>query len=439
MNKFLLSVFLLLGATGSSLAQDMTEPNDSLMDGSSSLQSSYDDFNKWSIDINAGVNKPSRPFAPGYYTSTPDFFHADAGVRYMINDKAGLKLDFGFDNFSEDEDSNPFKSRLYRISLQGVANAGNIFGFREWTNTLGLLVHGGMGYSVLSLQEPVDLDDNDQMLNFIAGITPQIKLADRVALNADLSIVGHVRQDRTFDGTQRQIAADFDGFYVNATLGLSIYLGGNDVHADWYSREKNMASDLDSITSRLGKLERDLQDDDRDGVPNYLDREPNTVSGVTVDTKGVAVDKNQNGIPDELESALESRFTQMEATSTSSGNDIVEKLISDGYVNVYFQFNSTQPEVYSYEAINYLIKYMKENDGAEAELIGFADEIGNPTYNQNLSQRRAEKVLEILVASGVEAERLTVTGSGEDTSVDSNSSAARQLVRRVTFKLTNKE
>lgn len=435
MKKILLGAFAIFAMTGISNAQDTMDQENMTASDNQNTVSSYDDYNRWSIDINAGVNKASRPFAPGYYTSTPDFFHADAGVRYMINDRAGLKVDFGFDNFSEDKESLAFKSRIYRISLQGVANAGNIFGFREWTNSIGLLVHGGMGYSRLSVQEPIELANKDQMLNFIAGITPQIKLADRVALNADLSVIGNIGQDWTFDGTERQIAADFDGFYVNATIGLSIYLGKNAVHADWYSREKNMASDLDSINNRLAKLENDLQDTDRDGVPNYLDREPDTISGVTVDTKGVAVDKNQNGIPDELESSIEARFNKMEATSTSSGNDIIEKLIDDGYVNVYFQFNSTQPEVYSYEAINYLTKYMKENTDAKAELIGYADEIGNPNYNQALSQKRAEKVYEILVASGVEADRLTVTGSGEDTSVDKSSAAARQLVRRVTFKL----
>ncbi|MGB3773918.1 MAG: OmpA family protein [Leeuwenhoekiella sp.] len=434
MRKILLSAFAILAFSGISTAQEMPEENTLMSEDRDTTSSSYDNYNRWSIDINAGVNKPSRPFAPGYFTSTPDFFHADAGVRYMINDRAGLKLDFGFDNFSDDENSLPFKSRMYRVSLQGVANAGNILGFREWTNTIGLLFHGGMGYSRLSVQEPIERDD-DQMLNFIAGITPQIKLAERVALNADLSIIGNIRQDQTFDGTANQVAADFDGFFVNATIGLSIYLGGKDVHADWFSREKSLATDLDSVNNRLAKLERDLQDDDRDGVPNYLDREPDTVSGVTVDTKGVAVDKNQNGIPDELESSIEARFNKMEATSSSSGNDIIEKLIDDGYVNVYFQFNSTQPEVYSYEAINYLTKYMKENTGAKAELIGFADEIGNPNYNKALSEKRAQKVYEILVASGIEGSRLSVVGSGEDTSVDKASSAARQLVRRVTFKL----
>ena len=78
---------------------------------------------------------------------------------------------------------------------------------------------------------------------------------------------------------------------------------------------------------------------------------------------------------------------------------------------------------------------MKENPSANAELIGYADEIGDPTYNKNLSEKRAAKVKEILVASGISGNRLTVTGNGEDTSVEKGSAPARQLVRRVTFKL----
>ena len=431
MRKQLLFILVCLGIVSTFQAQEEQAFEENVNESQPK-----NEFNQWSIDFNAGVTNPTRPFTDNYFVNTPDFFHGDIGVRYMFNEKAGLKVDFGYDHFVHDQESFPFESRLFRASLQGVLNLGNIAGFRDWTNTVNLLFHGGMGYSNLKPQEPVELEA-DNMLNFIAGITPQIKLADRVALNADLSIIGHVRQDYRFDGiTKNRSNRGFDGMYVNATLGLSVYLGKNKVHADWYSRENTVMTALDSVESRLTKLENDLQDTDRDGVADYLDREPDTVSGVTVDTKGVAVDKNNNGIPDELESALDSRYVNTEEyTNTGSGGDIIKKLINDGYVNVYFQFNSTQPETYSYESINYLIKYMKENSGSTAQLIGYADEIGNPQYNQRLSERRAQRVKDILVASGVDESRLSVTGNGEDNSVNKNSGEARQLVRRVTFKL----
>jgi OOP family OmpA-OmpF porin len=160
------------------------------------------------------------------------------------------------------------------------------------------------------------------------------------------------------------------------------------------------------------------------------------MSGVAVNTKGIAVDVNKNGIPDEIESSLDDRFVnESDYVTKQRGGGNVKELLDKGYVNVYFKFNSTTPETYSLEAINYLIKYMEANPSTNAELIGYADEIGNPTYNKNISEKRANKVKEILVASGVAESRLTVTGNGEDTSVEKSSAQARQLVRRVTFKL----
>jgi OOP family OmpA-OmpF porin len=421
MRKSLLIAGALLGMTAITQAQEKP----------------LNDYNRWSVELGAGFAKPARPMAPGYFTSTPSFYQVDLATRYMFNEKAGIKLDLGMNSFEGDnDDSAPFKSRLYRASLEGVINGGNILGFREWTNTLNFLVHAGGGYSRLVPSEPNDYDfaDGDQMLHLTAGVTPPIKLSNHIVVHGDLSIFGNIRQDLTFDGTNQTELKGVNGYYVNASAGITFYLGKNDVHADWYSKGEDLQGQLDSLEQRLTSVEDNLMDSDQDGVPDYLDREPNTVSGVTVNTHGVAVDTNKNGIPDELESSLDSRYAKAGST-TGSGSDIIEKLITDGYVNVYFKFNSTQPEVYSYEAINYLIKYMKENTGATADLIGYADEIGNADYNKNLSEKRAQRVHDILTASGVDSGRLTVTGDGEDTSVDKNSEAARQLVRRVTFKL----
>ena len=44
-----------------------------------------------------------------------------------------------------------------------------------------------------------------------------------------------------------------------------------------------------------------MNDTDKDGVPDYLDVEPNSVSGIMVDTKGRMIDLDNNGVPDELE------------------------------------------------------------------------------------------------------------------------------------------
>ena len=34
-------------------------------------------YDRWSIELNGGVNKPTRAMTSGYYTETLNFFHAD--------------------------------------------------------------------------------------------------------------------------------------------------------------------------------------------------------------------------------------------------------------------------------------------------------------------------------------------------------------------------
>jgi len=403
-------------------------------------KTSVTDYNKWSIDLGAGMNKPLRPMKSGYYTKTPDFLNVHAGIRYMFNDKFGLQANAAWNQFENASNSLDFKSEMWSYGLDGVVNLGNVLDFKTWTNTIGLLAHGGVSYSTLKGKEPIK-SGTDEMVTVSVGIQPQIRLGNRVALFLDASIHGNVKQDLGFEGQPRSSTVrGFDGYFMTTSAGLSIYLGKHDKHADWTSTGLETEDLLLDLDQRVSKIETDLVDSDQDGVPDYLDREPNTPSGVMVDTKGRALDKNNNGIPDELEASLDRRYAKHSdlenaAETHTSGSGTIYDLINNGYVNVYFKFDSAQPEVYSLEAINYLATYMKENPNAQAELIGYADATGNAEYNAQLSERRAKQVYDILVATGIDEGRLSYTGNGVDDSVDSSSNAARQLVRRVTFKL----
>lgn len=405
-------------------------------------------FNKWSIDLGGGLHNAARPYTAGYFNETAAPYQASLGIRYMMNEKFGFRASFGFNDIQGDDRSLPFETQYYRATFEGVLNAGNILQFHEWSNSFGLLIHAGGGVSILDVRSLVDNRYEDTMMNVVFGITPQIKISDRIVFNVDASIVGNIGMDTTWDGKTRlsergvdgSTNRGFDSSLYNFSAGFSIYLGKNETHADWYVEDNDLMSEIEELEARLAKVETDLIDTDQDGVADYLDREQNTMSGVAVDTKGIAIDKNKNGIPDEIESSLDERFLlrneyNPNSGGTTSAGGTIKELLDNGYVNVYFKFNSTTPETYSLEAINYLKVYMAENTGATAQLVGYADEIGNESYNRDLSAKRAKKVYDILVASGVAANRLSHTGNGEDTSVNKNSSEARQLVRRVTFKL----
>lgn len=378
--------------------------------------SNYNDYNHWSIELQAGMTKPLRPMKSGYSTRTPEFWQGDIGVRYMINENFGFKVDFGYNFFENHGHANDFKSELMRTSLQGVVNLGSVLGFRDWTNRLNLLAHGGVGYGRLTPKEPAKLS-TDQLAFGVIGLTPQLRLGNHFALTADASVYGNVRQNYTFDGTGTTSTRGFNGMFVNTSIGLTYYMGGQEKHADWHIRkEQDYTNELEDMANRMEALEKDNREH-KEKLNEYLE------------------DKDGNGIPDILEQAMDRRLADAESKGSSSDQDFIKKLINDGYVNVYFRFDSAEPETYSLQAVNYLILYMKENPSVNAELIGYADEIGNAEYNKTLSERRANLVKELMIASGIDAGRLETVGNGSDSSVDKSSKNARQLVRRVTFKI----
>ena len=180
-------------------------------------------------------------------------------------------------------------------------------------------------------------------------------------------------------------------------------------------------------------------DSDKDGVVDYLDTEPNTITGVMVDPKGRAVDLNKNNVPDELEKYLERYALKSDvknsAPVTAATEDVIKKLINEGYISIYYDFNKSTPITESSNQISYILTYLRNNPSASADIIGHADEVGSSKYNDQLAKTRASKIKETLIKAQVAASRLNVVSEGEDKSVDVKSEEAKKLVRRVTFKV----
>lgn len=80
--------------------------------------------------------------------------------------------------------------------------------------------------------------------------------------------------------------------------------------------------------------------------------------------------------------------------------------------------------------------YLNRNPSITADIYGHADSTGPSSYNQGLSEKRAEAVVNYLVAKGVERSRLTAKGYGENQPIAPNTSKeGRQKNRRVELKL----
>ena len=81
-------------------------------------------------------------------------------------------------------------------------------------------------------------------------------------------------------------------------------------------------------------------------------------------------------------------------------------------------------------------KLMEQNPGLKIEIAGHTDNKGSDSYNQKLSQGRAEAVRDYLVTKWISGKRVLATGYGESEPETSNDTEeGRQINRRVEFKV----
>ena len=384
------------------------------------LGANAQEYNKWSIDVNFGANKPTVGFTSGYATKTPSFWTLNGGVRYMFNNKFGLRLGGGYDKFVEGKHSPKFNSNIWNVNLQGVANLGRVLSFEDWTRDLGLLAHAGVGIGQLK-GDYIPKADN---IGFVtAGLTPQVRLSNRVSLLLDGSVYFYARQNRTFDGKSKTTKRGFQGVNFTGTIGLQVALGRNLVHADWFSQ----ATINNELSERVAKAENNVAE-----LAKRLENKEDKM-----------VDTNGNRVPDEVENYINEKYGSLAnqtqaapvAAPTNYSGEAARELIEKGYINVYFDFSSSAPQKSSLWAVDFVANYLKQNPGASVKTIGYADEKGSADYNQKLSSRRAEVIKKLLVDRGINASQLSFEGRGEDKTVNANSANARQLARRVTFEI----
>jgi outer membrane protein OmpA-like peptidoglycan-associated protein len=88
--------------------------------------------------------------------------------------------------------------------------------------------------------------------------------------------------------------------------------------------------------------------------------------------------------------------------------------------------------------LDQLVQFLMEHPERRVQIDGFTDSVGSDSYNEELSQRRADAVKAALLSRGVDASRVSTEGYGKAYPVANNSdSGGRQLNRRVEVVIGN--
>lgn len=170
-------------------------------------------------------------------------------------------------------------------------------------------------------------------------------------------------------------------------------------------------------------------DADGDGVPDSKDKCPNTPKGVAVNAIGCPLDSDGDGIPDYKDKCPGTRRgAKVNFDGCEIMADVSIKVTAD-----HFDFDSAKLKPAMESSLDDVASKVKASPGDESlEVVGHTDSTGPDSYNQGLSERRAQAAADYLAGKGVSAGKMTVKGMGESAPVADNATkAGRAMNRRV--------
>jgi outer membrane protein OmpA-like peptidoglycan-associated protein len=145
-----------------------------------------------------------------------------------------------------------------------------------------------------------------------------------------------------------------------------------------------------------------------------------------------AAARDQAAAANDQAAAAQAQLAELQAKQTERG-----MVLTLGN-NVLFDTNSDTLKPGADESLNRVAQFLQTQPAVKVRIEGHTDSRGSDSYNQALSQRRAQAVASALMARGVDASRVQPVGRGMEVPLATNDTAeGRQQNRRVELIFSN--
>ena len=146
----------------------------------------------------------------------------------------------------------------------------------------------------------------------------------------------------------------------------------------------------------------------------------------------------KNASAQRAQALLDARDAQSRKLQNSLNAKQTERGTLVTFGDVLFDFNKAELKSSALPNVTELARFLQENPERQVIVEGYTDSVGSASYNQGLSERRAESVRRALVRAGVAPTRIVAQGYGKEYPVADNSSdSGRAQNRRVEVTISN--
>jgi outer membrane protein OmpA-like peptidoglycan-associated protein len=116
------------------------------------------------------------------------------------------------------------------------------------------------------------------------------------------------------------------------------------------------------------------------------------------------------------------------------------QMLENSAFYIFFDEDSNELTPKSMAKLDRIYGIVVNNAAARLTLSGYSDSLGEPSYNQMISELRASAVKTYLVAKGIDPSRITAVGHGARNSIATNKNAeGRRLNSRVEIEITTSQ
>lgn len=454
--KPLLLASSVLALSGTVAAQDSTHRVDRV-----TPFQGVKDYRTWSVGVWGGGSAAFGPFGGPYYFNNFDFKNVGivygAYVKKQLLHNFALQADFmrgqvkGATKMSQrltDLNGNPSANGVrsfstdidYAASVSGVFSLGSI----NWLNKQSFVIpYVSAGGGVIGFKPAVstgtgaetdvrNTDGSTTHREFYIPVGVGAKFNVARGVNIDLGYNVNFVNSKVFDGVNSGSKDKFS----TARLGVEFALGSKkkpqlavvnpaaQLALDLYDKNaalNNAVAESDARNqAAIAKLQDEItgmkQDSDGDGVPDFLDKCPNTPAGTKVDGAGCPLPAP----------VVKEKIIITEAD---------KKVVKDAIDNLEFDLGKATIRPNSFASLDKVADLLVEKNFS-LKLAGHTDNTGSAATNMRLSKERAEAIRSYLVSKGANASRIEAVGYGSSQPIATNKTAAgRQQNRRVEFTL----